>query len=141
MRKLLVILSFLFIAAISVAQPVDFSTYERVIRRGNVSVVHQGDEYRLIVGSLKTPKICLLLGMSADLAAYQVERIRKMGREEYYSTGNRLVSFCGDSFFFSVKGKGEGQTYAFRKLNESQRFSLGAHDINAIKEAILLQYR
>ena len=137
MRKLLVILSFLFIAAISFAQPVDFSTYERVIRQGNVSVVHQGDEYRLIVGSLKEPKICLLLGMSADLAAYQVDRIRTMGKDENYSTGKRFVSFCGDSFFFSVKGKGEGQTYAFRKLNASQRFSLNSHDVSAIKEAIL----
>ena len=137
MRKLLVILSFLFIAAISFAQPVDFSTYERVIRRGNVSVVHQGDEYRLIVGSLKDPKICLLLGMSADLAAYQVERIRTMGNEENYSTGKRFVSFCGESFFFSVKGKGEGQTYSFRRMNASQRFYLNAHDVSAIKEAIL----
>lgn len=137
MRKRLVILAFLFIAATSFAQPVDFSTNERVIRRGNVTVVHQGDEYRLIVGPLKNPKICLLLGMSADLAAYQEERIRKMGREEYYFTGNRLVSFCGDSFSFSVKGKGEGQTYAFRKLNASQRFSLNVNDVRAIKEAIL----
>ena len=137
MRKLLVILSFLFIAAISFAQPVDFSTYERVIRQGNVSVVHQGDEYRLIVGSLKEPKICLLLGMSADLAAYQVERIRTMGKEENYSTGNRFVSFCGESFFFSVKGKGESQTYSFRKLNASQRFSLNAKDVSVIKEAIM----
>lgn len=137
MRKLLVILSFLFIAATSFAQPVDFSTYERVIRRGDVSIVHQGDEYRLIVGPLKTPKICLLPGMSADLAACQVERLRTMGKEENYSESKRFVSFCGDSFFFSVRGKGEGQTYSFRKLNASQRFSLNVNDVRAIKEAIL----
>lgn len=136
MRKLLVILSFLFIAAMSFAQPVDFSTYERVIRRGNVSVVHQGDEYRLIVGLLKNPKICLLLGMFADQAASQLERLRTMGKEESYSTGNHFVTFCGDSFF-SVKGKGESQTYSFRKLNASQRFSLNASDVSVIKEAFL----
>lgn len=138
MRKLLVILSFLFITATNFAQPVDFSTYERVIRRGNVSVVQRGNEYRMIVGSLKKPRICLLLGMSADLAAYHVEHIcPRRTNEGFYRNGKRLVSFCGEIFTLSVSGKGEHQTYLFRKLNESPRFSLSSTDISAIKEAIL----
>ena len=73
MRKLLTILSFLFIAMASYAQPVDFSTYERVIQRGDVSIVRQSDDYRLIVGSLKNPKICLFLGINSEQATHQID--------------------------------------------------------------------
>lgn len=137
MRKLLTILSFLFIAMASFAQPVDFSTYERVIQRGEVSIVRQSDEYRLIVGSLKNPKICLFLGVNAEQAARQINRIRLMGEDENHTRSNRLVSYCGECFFLTVSGTGEQHTQTFRMMNVSAKFSLNTGDVLAIKEVLL----
>ena len=136
MRKLLTILSFFFIATASYAQPVDFSTYERVIQRGEVSIVRQSDEYRLIVGSLKNPKICLFLGIDAEQAARQIDRIRLMGEDENHTRRNRLVSYCGECFFLSVSGVGEQHTQTFRMINTSEKFSLNTPDILAIIGAL-----
>ena len=137
MRKFVTILSFFFIVIASYAQPVDFSTYERVIQRGKVSIVRQSDDYRLIVGSLKNPKICLFLGNTAEQAAHRIDRIQRMGKEEAYIQRNRLVAFCGDSFFFKVSGTGEQQTYLLRMMDSSSRFSLSTRDVIAIEEALL----
>ena len=98
MRKLLTILSFLFIAMASYAQPVDFSTYERVIQRGMVSIVRQSDDYRLIVGSLKNPKICLFLGNTAEQAARQIDRIRLMGEDENIDASINITSVSFSRF-------------------------------------------
>lgn len=136
MKRLLTILSFLFIAMASYAQPVDFSTYERVIQRGKVSIVRQSDEYRLIVGSLKNPKICLFLGINAKQSARQMERIQRMGKDENYQKFDRMISFCGECFSFSVTGLNNHQTFSFRMMNAKPRFSLSSEDVRAIKEAI-----
>ena len=118
MRKLFTILTFLFIAMASYAQPVDFSTYERVIQRGDVSIVRQSDEYRLIVGSLKNPKICSFLGINAEQSARQINRIQRMGDDENYQKYERLISFCGECFIFSVTGYDGHHSYSFHIMNQ-----------------------
>ena len=136
MSKLLASFPLLVICMISYARPVDFSTYERVIQRGEVSIVRQSDEYRLIVGSLKNPKICLFLGTSAEQAVRQIDRIRLMGEDENHTRSNRLVSYCGECFFLSVSGAGNQHTLIFRMMNASSKFSLDTDEILAIKAVL-----
>ena len=59
----------LLVTTISIsAQKVDFTTYDVVAKAGDVSVIVKDNDYRMVVGSVKKPKLNMLMGYSKEQA-------------------------------------------------------------------------
>ena len=138
MKNWVLLLAVLFTACISAfGQEVDFSAYELVAKRGNVSVVAGNNEYRLIVGSTKKPKASLLLGVHPETAAAQLERISRLGTKPRNPGEQSVFLFCGEPFSYDVSGADSLMVYSFRSTGGPAKFSLSETDIRAFKKAIL----
>ncbi len=138
MKNWVLLLAVLFIACFNVfGQEVDLTTYELVAKRGNVSVITGNNEYRMVVGSVKNPKMSLFLGVHPEVAATQMDRISKMGETNYQPGEKRTFLLCGEAFSFNASGQGEKRKYSFRGINTPVKFALTEEDVQAIKSAIL----
>lgn len=137
MKKLILAILCCLIGMASYGQRVDFSTYDHVIKRGKVSIVCHNDEYRMIIGSLKNPKICLLIGMSSESAAESLNRILKKGTDEELLHRAIPVGLGGIRFSMRISGPVTNRTFSMRGLDDPVRFTLSSQDIIAIKQAIL----
>lgn len=66
----------LLVTTISIsAQKVDFTTYDVVAKAGDVSVIVKDNDYRMIIGSVKKPKLNMLMGYSKDQAINRINGI------------------------------------------------------------------
>lgn len=118
-------------------QWVDFSTYDPVIKRGGVSIVCRGDEYRMIVGSPKNPKLCILIGMSPEAAAWCLNGLlRKENNKEYLRTA-MPIGFGGIRFTMKLSGPASNYTFSLQGIDDPVQFSLSSQDLEAMKQAIL----
>ena len=137
MKHLLLIAALILTTLSAIGQPVDFTTYDVIAKRGDVSVIVKGDDYRMVVGSLKKPKINLMLGNTKEQAASWIERIATFSaKSSNYAERDRMVALCGVPFFFSVSGAGEDEKYSFKAENSRVQFSLTAKDCRLLKEAL-----
>ena len=135
MRKL-ILLSLLMLNAVSMfAQKVDFTTYDVIAKRGNVTIIMKDNDYRMVVGSVKKPKLNLLMGFSKEQAINRIDCILDFSKESY-TKKNRNVSVCGVMFLLSITGEGEKETYHFEASGIKGEFSLIVDDFNAFKNAL-----
>lgn len=137
MKKLFFALLGCMMGMMTMAQPVDFSTYERVIKRGNVTVVSHNDECRLIVGSLKKPRVALPLGYTQDGAVEQLELLLQLDRKKDTYNRPTLVSLFGIRFSSTISGLKSNRVFYFRGLDDPVRFKLATNDITEMKRAIM----
>lgn len=75
MKKLIIVILSFLLSLIAFGQEVDFSTYDKLITRGKVTIVCHNQEYRMIVGPLKKPRMSLLLGDGPELAVGNLNRV------------------------------------------------------------------
>ncbi len=136
-KKLFVVLLLIVTTITAFAQKTtDYTTYDVVAQKGNVSVVVKDSDWKMIVGSLKKPKILFVMGYSNEQAASKIDRIIEMGSNENYSKKDRNVSFCGIPFRLTITGEGENEKYLFVSENGKSKFSLIKSECMDIKQLI-----
>ena len=137
MKKLILAILCCLIGMASYGQRVDFSTYDRVIKRGMVSIVCHNDEYRMIIGSLKNPKLSILIGMSPEAAAGCLNSLlRKESNKEFLNRA-MPVGLGGVRFAMRMSGPSSNRTFSLRGLDDPIRFTLSSQDIRVMKQAVL----
>lgn len=62
---------------------IDFTTYDVVAKAGDVTIIVKDNDYRMVVGSLKKPKLNMVMGYSKEQAASKIDRILDFSREGY----------------------------------------------------------
>lgn len=137
MKKLLVAMLLLMASIALYGQRVDFSTYDRVAKRGKVTIVCQKEEYRLIVGSLKNPEISLLIGTFPEAAASSLNSLLKKGDNEDSSHITLYTCLGGIRFTITVSGPSANRSFTLRGMDNPVRFRLSSLDIKAMEQAIL----
>lgn len=105
-------------------QEVDFSTYNQLIKRGKVTIVCQKDEYRMIVGSLKKPKISMLIGTSPETAVGSLDNLLRKGKDETVVTRGETIGFGGVRFSLTVSGPVENRQFSLTGLMTPSSLSL-----------------
>ena len=137
MKKLILAILCCLIGMASYGQRVDFSTYDHVIKRGKVSIVCHNDEYRMIIGSLKNPKLSILIGMSPEAAVGCLNSLlKKEGNKEFLHRA-MPIGLGGIRFSMRMSGPSSNRIFSLNGLDDPVRFSLNAQDIKAITQAIL----
>lgn len=142
MKKLIIVILISLTSLIAFGQEVDFSTYDKVITRGKVTIVCHDQEYRMIVGSLKNPRMSLLLGDGPELAIGNLNRIIDFSknRPETESEKTKVsYAFCGELFALSFSGPKSNRVIAFDGMNTRGRFSLHLMDLEEMKQEIALR--
>ena len=140
MKKLIIVFLSCIMSLMAFGQEVDFSTYDRVITKGKVTIVCHDQEYRMIVGSLKKPRMSLLLGDAPELAVGNLNRIIDFAknRPEAESAETKVpFVFCGESFSLSFSGPESNRVASFSGTNTPARFSLSMNDLKEIIQVIL----
>lgn len=139
MKKLIIVILMSLTSLIAFGQEVDFSTYDRVITRGKVTIACHNQEYRMIVGSLKKPRMSLLLGDAPALAVGNLNRIFDFIKTQPDTeSGKTVVSsvFCGELFSLSISGPDSNRVVSFNGTNTPARFSLSMADLIEMIQAI-----
>lgn len=137
-KQILIILSCL-LSLVAFGQEVDFSTYERVVTRGKVTIVCLNHEYRMIVGSLKKPRMSLLLGDAPELAIGNLNRIIVFTKNRPEAEPEKTkvsFTFCGELFVLSFSGPESNRVIVFEGMNSPGRFSLNLLDLEEMKQVI-----
>ena len=130
------LLLFLLLHATSMsAQTTDLNTYDVVAKSGNVSIIVKDNDYHMIVGSTKKPKLNMSMGFSKEHAISCVDRIIDFSSEDY-TKKNRNVSLYGMMFFLTIKGQGENETFHFVEPGKKVKFALSTKDLNHFKKSI-----
>ena len=125
------------VTAFAQGKTVDFTTYDVVAKKGNVTFITKGDDWRMIVGSLKKPKQIFLLGYSKEQAANSFDRIIELGSNDRYTNKDRNISFCGFAMRVTVTGTGDSEKYLFVTDDSKVRFPLTRSDCFQIKDSIM----
>ena len=139
MKKLIIVVLSCLLCLMAFGQEVDFSTYDKVITRGKVTIVCQNQEYRMIVGSLKKPRMALLLGDAPELAVGSLNRIVDFvkNQPEAESTETKVsFALCGELFVLSFSGPDSNRVASFSGTNTPARFSLSMKELKEMIEAI-----
>ena len=117
------------------AQTTGFTTCDIVAKAGNVSIIVKDNDYRMIVGTTKKPKLNMTMGFSKEQAISFVDRIIDFSSEDY-TKKNRNVSLYGMMFFLTITGQGENETFHFVEPGKKVKFALSTKDLNQFKKAI-----
>ena len=132
----LFLLLFLLLHATSMlAQTTDLTTYDVVAKSGNVSIIVKDNDYHMIVGSTKKPKLNMTMGFSKEQAISFMDRIIDFSSEDY-TKKNRNVSLYGMMFFLTITGQGENETFHFVEPGKKVKFALSTKDLNHFKKSI-----
>ena len=134
---LFLLLFFLLNATSMLAQTTDLTTYDVVAKSGNVSIIVK-DNYHMIVGSTKKPKLNMPMGFSKEQAISFVDRILDFSNDDY-TKKNRNVSMYGMMFFLTITGQGEHETFHFVEPGKKVKFALSTKDLNQFKQSIETQ--
>lgn len=137
MKKVLLTVLMLVVTIISaVAQKVDFTTYEVVANAGDVSVIVKDNDYRMVVGSLKKPKLNMVMGYTKEQAASKMDRILDFSKGSYIKKG-RIVSVCGVMFRLNINGEGADEKFHFAVVNQKVKFELSQKDCVYLKQSLI----
>ena len=138
MKKVLMICVMLVTMIVTAAaqKTIDYTTYDVVAKAGNVTVLVKDNDYRMVVGSLKKPKISLLLGYSKEQAGQKFDRLLDITGNNNYSAADRQIIFCGVGFHLRIKGSGDKERYSLAKDGENVSFELSENDICSLKKSL-----
>ena len=117
------------------AQTNNLTTYEVVAKSGNVSIIVKDNDYHMIVGSTKKPKLNMPMGYSKEHAIAFVDRVLDFSSENY-TKKDRNVSMYGMMFFLAITGQGENETFHFVEPEKKVKFTLTTKDLNQFKKLI-----
>ena len=140
MRRVLFISAFL-IAVVSTAiaqqKKVDSTTYDVIAKTGNVTLINNGNDYRLIVGSLSKPKSALQFGYSKEQALSRLDAIKRFSDEkERYGSKNLHVLFNGSRYVLTITGEGEKESFSFKAEDMNSRFVVTAKDCDNLRSTL-----
>lgn len=137
MKKLLLMLVLMLNAiSMSAQKTIDFTTYDVVAKAGDVSIIVKDNDWRMVVGSLKKPKINLQFGYSKEQATSRIDRILDYPKDGY-SRKDRNVSVGGVFFQLTITGEGENEKYHFVAVDSKGKFDLIAKDCEQFKKLIV----
>ena len=122
-------------ATTMLAQTTDLTTYDVVAKSGNVSIIVKDNDYHMIVGTTKKPKLNMTMGFSKEQAISFVDRILDFSSEDY-TKKNRNVSLYGMMFFLTITGQGEHETFHFVEPGKKVKFALSTKDCIQFKKSI-----
>ena len=117
------------------AQTTDLTTYDVVAKSGNVSIIVKDNDYHMIVGTTKKPKLNMTMGFSKEQAISFVNRIIDFSSEDY-TKKNRNVPLYGMMFFLTITGQGEHETFHFVEPGKKVKFALSTKDCIQFKKLI-----
>lgn len=135
-NKFILVMLLLLSSLSMTAQKIDFTTYNVVAKAGDVTVLEKDNDYRMIVGSLKKPKLNMLMGYSKEQAASKIDRILEFSKETY-TKKDRNVSVCGVMFVLTITGEGEDEKYHFKAVDKKVKFDLSKRDISSLKDSLI----
>lgn len=137
MKRILITCITLILSVVtSLAQnAIDYTKYDVLAQRGDVSIVNSGKYYRMVVGPLKKPKTAFLLGTSKESAASKIEKMVKVA--ENCQKGKEIDSFlfCGIYLSASATGK-NNNVCTFLRADNRVKFSLTKEDLMAMKDTL-----
>lgn len=114
---------------------IDFTTYDVVAKAGDVSVIVKDNDYRMVLGSLKKPKLNMVMGYTKEQAASKIDRILDFTNEKY-TREKRNVSVCGVMFLLNISGEGDNEKYHFEATDHKGNFTLTKKDLLSFKESL-----
>ena len=117
------------------AQTTDLTTYDVVAKSGNVSIIVKDNDYHMIVGSTKKPKLNMTMGYSKEHAISFVDYILDFSNDDY-TKKNRNVSLYGVMFLLTITGQGEHETFHFVEPGKKVKFALSTKDLKQFKKSI-----
>ena len=117
------------------AQTTDLTTYNVVAKSGNVSIIVKDNDYHMIVGSTKKPKLNMTMGYSKENAISFIDYILDFSNDDY-TKKNRNVSLYGVMFLLTITGQGENETFHFVEPGKKVKFALSTKELNHFKKAI-----
>lgn len=136
MKKLIVLMVLMLNAVSMFAQKtVDFTTYDVVAKAGNVSIIVKDNDWRMVVGSLKKPKLNMVMGYTKEQASSTIDRILEFSKSNY-TKKERNVSVCGVMFLLTISGEGENEKFHFDATDKKTRFDLSVKDCKSFKDYI-----
>ena len=135
MKRILVLLVLITSITVFAQKTVDFTTYDVVAKAGDVTIIVKDNDYRMVVGSFKKPKLNMLMGYSKDQAVSCIDRILTFPRENY-TKKNRNVSVCGVMFVLNITGEADNEKYHFDATDKKCKFDLSVSDCKHIKQSI-----
>ena len=135
MKRILVLLVLITSITVFAQKTVDFTTYNVVAKAGDVTVIVKDNDYRMVVGSVKKPKLNMLMGYSKDQAVSCIDRILAFPKENY-TKKNRNVSVCGVMFVLNITGEADNEKYHFDATDKKCKFDLSVSDCKHIKQSI-----
>lgn len=136
MKRILVVLLVLVTSITAFAQKtIDLTTYDVVAKAGDVTIIVKDNDYRMVVGSLKKPKLNLLMGYTSEQAASKIDRILDFSKENY-TKKNRNVSVCGVMFLLTITREGDNEKFHFDATDKKCKFDLRVKDCKYFKQSI-----
>ena len=130
------LLLFLLLHASSMlAQTTDLTTYDVVAKSGNVSIIVKDNDYHMIVGSTKKPKLNMTMGYSKENAISFIDYILDFSNGDY-TKKNRNVSMYGVMFLLTITGQGENETFHFMEPGKKVKFALSTKELNQFKKSL-----
>ena len=127
---------FLLLHATSMlAQTTDLTTYDVVAKSGNVSIIVKDNDYHMIVGSTKKPKLNMLMGYSKENAISFIDYILDFSNDDY-TKKNRNVSLYGVMFLLTITGQSGNEAFHFVEPGKKVKFALSTKDLNQFKKLI-----
>ena len=132
---LCLLLFFLLHATGMSAQTTDLTTYDVVAKSGNVSIIVKDNDYHMIVGSTKKPKLNMTMGYSKENALSFIDYILDFSNDDY-TKKNRNVSMYGVMFLLTITSQGEHETFHFVEPGKKVKFALSTKDLNQFKKSI-----
>ena len=115
------------------AQTTDLTTYDVVAKSGNVSIIVKDNDYHMIVGAIRKPKLNMSMGYSKENAIFFIDYILDFSNDDY-TKKNRNVSLYGVMFLLSITGQGEHGTFHFVEPGKKVKFALSTKDLNHFKK-------
>ena len=124
MKNVLMICAVLVTMVVTVfAQKTDFTTYDVIAKAGDVTIIMKDNDYRMIVGTVKKPKLNMLMGYSKEQAINRIDRILDFSKGGY-TKKNRNVSVCGVMFLLTITGDGDNEKYHFEATDIKGKIDL-----------------
>ena len=117
------------------AQTTNLTTYDVVAKSGNVSIIVKDNDYHMIVGAIRKPKLNMSMGYSKENALSFINYILDFSSEDY-TRKDRNVSMYGMMFFLTITGQGENETFHFVEPGMKVKFALSTKDLNQFKKSI-----
>ncbi len=136
---LFLLLFFLLHATSMLAQTTNLTTYDVVAKSGNVSIIVKDNDYHIIVGSTKKPKLNMTMGYSKENALSFIDYILDFSNDDY-TKKNRNVSLYGVMFLLTITGQGDNETFHFVEPGKKVKFAFSTKDLNQFKQSIRDQY-